>query len=282
MTSEDVLNERERKIRKSNELIQKSRYRMTVQQQKIMLYIIAHIPQDASGFEEYTFSISEYCRVCGIHKSKALYKEIKDSITGIKGLETLWILNKDGEDETVDWISKAKMKLKGPESGYIKITLDNGLVPYLLQLKKNYTQYELIYTLLFKSKYSVRLYELIKSIHYHELEEYTRRYTLEELRSILLPKPEKEEARKKGEEYQNFKDFKKRVLIPAVNEINEYTDKTVETVQIYEGKKVTAIEFHINTKRSLEQIGLRDRINKLLDGAGENQISFEELQTAEE
>ena len=279
MTGEEVLNERERKIRKSNELIQKSRYRMTAQQQKIMLYIIAHIPPDATGFEEYTFSIPEFCRVCGIYKSKALYQEIKKSITGIKALETLWVQNKDGEEETLDWIQKAKIIEKGPGSGYVKITLDNGMVPYLLQLKKNFTQYELIYTLKFKSKYSLRLYELIKSVHFHELEDYEREYSVEYLRDFLIPKAEENTGKN---EYREFKDFKKRVLIPAIKEINEYSDKTIEMEQVQKGKKIVSIRFKISTKRTLEQLFLRDKINKELDQVSEDQVSFAKLQGNDE
>ena len=110
----------------------------------------------------------------------------------------------------------------------MQVRLDADMKPYLLQLKNNFTSYELIYTLHFKSKYSIRLYELMKSIHYHELETYTRSFTVEELKKLL-----------DAERYTRYKDFKKRALEPAVNEINEFSDKQLAYEEVKQRNKVT-------------------------------------------
>lgn len=123
--------------------------------------------------------------------------------------------------------------------------------PYLLQLKQNFTQYELLWTLHFRSKYTIRLYELIKSIHFHELESYSREFGLDELRRMLG-----------AEKYTTYQTFKSRVLLPAVNEINAYSDKNVEYEPIKSGKAVVRIAFTISTKDAMERIKLQSDIER--------------------
>ena len=132
--------------------------------------------------------------------------------------------------------------------------------PYLLQLKKNFTQYELIYTLQFKSKYTIRLYELIKSIHYRELEEYKRVFKTEEIKELL-----------NGEKYTQYRDFKQRVLLPSIKEINENSDKEVFINEIKKGKKVEYIELLVKTKSLDDRLKLRADIETNL---GLDQLTF--------
>ena len=124
-------------------------------------------------------------------------------------------------------------------------------MPFLLKLKQNFTQYEIIWTLHFKSKYSIRLYELVKSIHYRELELYKKKYTVCGLKKLL-----------DGEKYKEYRDFKRRVLVPAIDEINQYSDKTVSFEEVRRGRKVVAIEFTISSKDSLAALKIRSDIEK--------------------
>ena len=121
--------------------------------------------------------------------------------------------------------------------------------PYLLQLKKNFTQYELLWTLSFKSKYSTRLYELIKSVHYHELECYEKVFTLEELRKALG-----------GQNYTTWQTFKTRVLNPAIAEVNAYSDKNVSYEPIKQGRSVSKVRLSIGTKEAMERLKLQSDI----------------------
>ena len=65
------------------------------------------------------------------------------------------------------------------------VKLDNDMRPYLLNLKANYTSYELVYTLHFKSKYSIRLYEIVRSFQYHPDKPFRKIYPVDELRELL-------------------------------------------------------------------------------------------------
>ena len=237
---------RNRTVVKSNDLIQKSRFSLSLLQQKIVLYLISHITPRDKEFTLYEFSIIEFCRVCGIDSDNGKnYAMLKAAIKGIAD-KSMWIELEDGEETLVRWIEKPYINKR---SGLIKIRLDEDLKPYLLQLKANFTQYELLWTLHFKSKYTIRLYELIKSIHYKDLEPYSTVYTLNSLRRLL-----------DAERYTDYKHFRERVLDVAVKEINQYSDKIVEYKPIKEGKAVTQIEITVTSKDTLKTLKIRSDI----------------------
>ncbi len=241
---------RNKTVTKSNELIQKSRFSLSLQQQKIVLYLISQITPFDEDFKLYQFSISEFCRVCGINETSGKnYCALKMAIKDIRD-KSIWVTLDDGRQTTLAWIEKPYID---PGSGVVQIRLDRDMVPFLLQLKKNFTKYEIIWTLHFKSKYTIRLYELIKSIHFHELEKYKRRYEVEELKRLL-----------DGERYVEYRDFKQRVLLPAMKEINQFSDKTVFFEEVRRGRKVLSLEFTISSKSSLDAAKIRSEIEREL------------------
>lgn len=257
MKKETYLEQRDKLVVKANELIQKSRFNLSLQQQKIVLYLISQIMPQDDDFKLYSFTIPEFCRVCGITvESGKNYQDVKNAIKEIAD-KSLWIRLPNGKSTLVRWIEKPYIDDK---SGVIDIRLDADMKPYLLQLKENFTEYEIIYTLHFKSKYSIRLYELCKSIHYNDLEEYHRRYSIEELRQLLG-----------AESYTVFKDFRRRVLEPAIDEINEYSDKEVNYQTITQGRKVIGIELFVKSKETAEVLKIRATIEKEM---GTDQITL--------
>jgi len=252
---------RNKMVIKANDLIQKSRFDMSLQQQKIVLFLISQINPYDEEFKEYEFSVQEFCRVCGI--SAVSGKNYQDLRRCVKDLadKSVWVKLNGDEETLLRWIEKPYIN---NTSGQIRIRMDEDMKPYLLQLKDNFTRYELIYTLYFKSKYTIRLYELIKSIHFHELEEYHRVFSLAELRKTLG-----------GDTYPEYRDFKRRVLDIAVNEINAYSDKQVSYTPLKKGRTVEAIEFTIKTKSIMERLEIRAHIEQDM---GTDQLSlFEQI-----
>lgn len=252
--------ERDRYVVKANELIQKSRFNLTLQQQKIVLYLISQIERNDKEFKLYSFSIQQFCKVCGInYTSGKNYNDLKEALKEI-AQKVLWIKLPNGKETTVRWIEKAYIDRN---TGTIEIRLDEDMKPYLLQLRDNFTQYELVWTLQFNSKYSIRLYELIKSIHYHDLDPYERTYDIDELKRLL-----------DAETYKTYQHFKDRALQVAVDEINSTSDKLVSFVPIKDGRAVKKIQLHIESKDQGERIKLRKAIEQDL---GSNQVSMWEM-----
>lgn len=226
---------------KSNDLIQKSRFELSTLQQKLVLFLASKIKPYDDDFYLHEFSIAEFCTVCGINdESGGNYSAIKKAIKEIAD-KSMWITLANGQETLVRWIEKPYIN---PKSGTIKIRFDKDMKPFLLQLQDNFTQYELVWTIQFKSKYSIRLYEFIKSIHFNKFEAYERILTVEELRKAL------------GAEdvHKEWKNFKARVLEPAINEINEYSNQTIEYLPIAKGKAVEKVWIKITTKDYVEAL----------------------------
>lgn len=228
-------------IRKNNDLIQKSRFSLTAQQQKVVLYLISQIKPYDDDFKLYRFSIKEFCEICHIDcKSGKNYSDLKDAIKRIAD-KSIWIKQTNtGKQTLVRWIEKPFID---DNSGVIELRLDADLKPYLLHLTGNYTEYEWIWIAQFESKYSIRLYEFLQSIHYSRLGTYERTFELDEIRSIL-----------DAENYTTFADFSRRVLVPATTEVSKYSDKEVGFERVYTGRKVTGITFKVKTKDVTDQM----------------------------
>lgn len=237
---------KDQSIYKSNDLIQRSRFNLSLQEQKIVLYLLAQITPTDANFNTFEFSIMDFCNICGI-EPRGKYFEIKEAIKSIAD-KSIWVKLSNGKETLLRWIEKPYIDF---QSGTIKIKLDADMMPYLLQLKSNFTQYELIYTLRFNSKYSIRLYELIKSIHYYDLETYKRQFSLDEIRDRLG-----------AEKYTRWSSLNERVLVPATREINLYSDKKliINPIKKPHSKSVIGVELVISSKDSLEALKVRFQI----------------------
>ena len=240
---------RDRTVTKGNDLIQQSRFNLSLVQQKILLYLIAQINPFDTEFREYSFKIPEFCKTCGIdYDNGNNYRYLKAAIKEIAD-KSVWV-ERDNTEILLRWIEKAKIDKR---SGTIAIRLDDDMRPYLLQLHERFTQYELIYTLRFKSKYSIRLYELIRSLHFHDLQPFAYQCNIDKLRVAIG-----------AETHKTWQHLKDRAFLPAITEINAYSDKAIEYEPIKHGRSVIGVELHISTKPPMERIRIRGEIEKEL------------------
>lgn len=258
MKTETYVDLRVKEVRKSNELIQKSRFKLSLQQQRVMLYLISKIGYNDDEFKEYEFNIPEFCRVCGIPIGSN-YVDLKAAIKDISD-KSMWAYISEDTETLLRWIEKPYINR---DCGTIRIRLDRDMKPFLLELKSHYTSYELIYTLMFSSKYAIRLYEVCRSHLYDKRKTFKYVYGLDELRQLL-----------DCENYTDFRDFRRRVLDVAINDINENSDMNVSYNKKTQGRKVIGLEFVISTKQTIELIKLQDRIHKEL---GTDQITMWEI-----
>lgn len=258
MKEEKYLTIRDSVVRQSNSFILNKRFKkfkLSMQQQKIMFFLTSRIQPDDKDFEAYTFKIVDFCRICGIDSVGGhSYEIIKDSVQALAD-KSVWVKKNDDEkDDTeilIRFIEKAEIS---KESGTIKIIISDDMKPYLLQLRKNYTSFELLYTLRFKRKASPRLYEILKSRHYDILKPYVYEIEVEQLRELLNADDK--------ETYKEYRYFNKMVIKPAVKEINEQTDITVTYTPKRNGKSIESLIFTIETKPPIERLRIGDEVDE--------------------
>lgn len=248
----------EYQVIKANELIQKSRFNLSTQQQKIVLFLISKIKPTDEDFKTYEFSISDFCQVCGIESKGENYPAIRKAIKDIAD-KSMWLeLPDNGNQEAlVRWIEKPIFRRN---NGTISLQLNEHLKPYLLQLKKNFTQYQLLWTLQFRSKYSIRLYELINS-YVNLIGEKT--FELEEIKKLLG-----------AENHKTYFNFYNRALAPALKEINDESNIWVEIETIKTGRAITHITFYFEEQ---PYQFIFDKKEKIKTQYGLNQLTIAEF-----
>ena len=235
------LEARDSTVVKSNDLIQKSRYKLSLRQQKAILFLVSQIKPTDDDFKDYTFEIREFCRVCGIDAvGGAQYDALKAALKELSD-KSMYIMIDDNTEALVRWLEKVYIH-KG--TGLITVRFDKDMKPYLLHLHENFTSYELIYTLRMKHYASPRLYELLKSYHYDKLKPYTVEFELDRFKQIL-------NIDKKT--YNDFKYLRRFILNPAIKEINEQTDMKITMQTVVYKRFVTALRFTIEPQKPIDK-----------------------------
>lgn len=237
---------------KSNELIQKSRYELSLTEQKTIAYICSMIkPMTDDTYQlDYEMNIRDYCKICGIdYDNGKNYIEVKKTLKKLAD-RSMWLVLEDGSETLIRWLDRVTTNKR---CGNAKIRLDDRLIPYLFDLKEKFTQYQLYNILAMKSGFSVRLYEIFKSYKF----QHSKKINLDNLKKMLMVENVKS--------YENFKDFRKRVLDISLREINELTDLQVEYKTITKGRKVIALEFQIKEKSVIRKYVSGQRTYDILD-----------------
>lgn len=244
-----IATKRDYKVVKANEIIQKAKFDLSLLEQKTFCYAVSKIKPDDTKDTWYTFTINEYCNVCGIAKNNG--KNIDDVKTALKQLrdKSFYLLNQDGDYETVGWLDKA---IVSPKSGKVRIRFDETLQKYLMGLYNNYTQYSLLCVLPMRSAYSIRLYELLKS--YVGLKRKEMDFDIDDLK-IKLNAP-----------YERFPDFRRKALEIATREINQYTDIEISWEPIKKGRKVMAVKFRMSERNAWSRYMNYKNANNQLEG----------------
>lgn len=212
-----------------NNLVE-SRYRLSLQEKRLMLFLMSRIKSDDDSFRKIEISIQELANIMELD-SKNIYRDMAKVTKNMIG-RVLSIRNLD-EDSLlqVPWIASAKY-LYG--KGIIKFKISEELAPYLLKIKNQFTVIRLSDLMRFKSIYSLRIYELLKQ--YESIG--CRKIALDQLRlSCGIP-----ETR-----LNIMANFRIKVLDIAKREINEKSDILIEWDFIKRARKCVGIEFHIKS-----------------------------------
>ena len=249
--------ERNMKVYKADELLQKARFTLTMTEQRLILYAITKIKPTDTAFTEYEFNLKDFYSVCGI-SGKESYTEIKKQCISLKS-KAWWItvLDENGSEweSAVTWFNTLRTNKK---SGKIRIKFHEDMMPYLLELSKQYeetgnyfTSYDFKYILPMKSIYSIRIYELLKSYQKNNKSWW---FKFDKLKHIL--------------DCVNYEwyDFKRRVLEPGINEINKFTDLSIEYSTVKDGNKIDEIIFVMNEKDYLEKMKVKSLCSEELNG----------------
>ncbi len=216
-------------VTKANTLIT-SNYDLSLEEQRLILTLASTVQPNDEDFKPYRFSIKEFMELLGVEtKSKysvipKITKELMQKVLEIK---------QENKITQVAWISSAEYE-KG--TGIVELEFSPKLKPFMLGLKEFYTSYRLKNVLELKGKYSIRMYEILKSNEFKKVAV----IEVDELRKILKAD--------KGS-YLIYQNFKNRIILQAQKELKDFTDINFDFEEIKTGRKVTSLKFFINSNR---------------------------------
>lgn len=218
-------------VAEANDLITKARHDLTARELKIMDYVISKIQPTDKGLITITTSMYELTRVLELKASGRTYSQISQNLESMRA-KSIKIYNENANSITMTgWFERAKVW----ENGRIELKINEDFSPYLIALKKNYTQYLLIDTVKLKSKYSILLYKLMR--------EADKGNSIPNLQGT----PEQFKEWLGAPERYDYKDLKKNILKKAIEEINlKINDMDLELFQGRYGRKVVQVEIHNN------------------------------------
>lgn len=216
----------------SNKLVE-SRYILSVNEQRLVFAVASMIHPDDVDFYPYEIKIRDLATILNIDLNNA-YKNA-DRLTD-QLMQRVLVIPEDDGPLKVGWVSSCKYNNK---KGTISFSFDPHLKPYLLQLKRDFTQSKLSILAQFQSIYSIRIYQLLKQ--YKKIG--YRVFEVDELKEIL--------GIDKGK-YSQFKQFRQWVLNQAKKEFEKKNDAgfplcdlTFKLETIREGRNIARLKFII-------------------------------------
>ena len=261
-----------------NNLIQHSKYTLSANAQKLLLYLIAQTGRYDTEFQPIEFSLIDFCKVCDTAIGTKTYQLAKETIQEIADVSA-WVRCADGKDRLLRWITDAEAEEKTDLSdswkgGYITIKFHKEMENFLLHLRSHFTQLEMLYILGFRHKYTIRLYMICKSIGNETGRQTTIKYALQDFKNLMGAFTWTNTKHKRQIYlYPDFKDFKRRVITPALEEVNAMSDVHVTITPLKTGNKVTAIELSTCRKTLEETLAVSTLIERKL-GMNSNQLTL--------
>ncbi len=223
-------------VYKSNNVVEAA-FKLSLNEQKVILFCISKhdTRQPLTADDRFTITASEFAELTGVEVNNAygMLKEVADNLFN----RYVVINNPDATNSKIKqrktrWISSIDYMT---DDGALSVRFAADMLPYLSELKSQFTRYELKNIGGMTSGYGIRLYELLSQYRTFG----RREMTIEWLRSHL----------ELNDNYSVLADFKKRVIVPAVDNINKHSDLTLhQPIYIKTGRSVTGVIFDFKTK----------------------------------
>lgn len=209
-----------RNIVKQSYELNTARYRLSVVETDIIFKMVSEIKNEDKDFQTYSFKVTELEKALGRSLDRDYLKETARNL-----MKKPLTINRGGGGFLVcNWLSSFEYL---PKTGFIELSFDPKLKPYLLELQGRFVKADIRYIFKLSSEYSKRIYTIFKQ--WEKLGKYE--VSVEEWQKLLeVPKS-----------MLNYADFKRKILEVAKNQINENTDLIVDYKEVKTGRKVTGL-----------------------------------------
>lgn len=222
------------KVVQSNDFIEAG-YRMDLVTKRMMLCLLAKVDSRKPLPKIIHLDAKEYASITKMDENTA-YRDMKK---GAKQLIRTIITTYDGNNKIGEECVLADRLKYFDNEGRIECSFSQWAAPYIHYLSKKFTQFALDEAMQFKSFYTIRIYELLMQFKSTG----RRNIKMVDLRTIL----------QLGEnQYKKFADLRKRIIEPAVSEINSKSSYKIDWKPKKEGRKINSLNFTMIEKNQME------------------------------
>ena len=235
-------------IYKSNALVE-AQYRLSVAEQRIILACIKEVRRNEKITDDKLYSVSatQIAELSGT-STKQAYRELEKAALRLKQRDVRLLEEPNGRGK------KRKVMVTGwvqtiiyvEDEGRVELRFTKDMLPYLSELSTQFTRYSLSDVAQMTSSHAIRLYELLCQWRNFGC----REVSIEQLREMLQVQ----------NMYPVLKDLKRRVIEPAVEQINQHSPLWVKYEQRKSGRRVSHLLFTFGEKPSEKP--LKTRKNK--------------------
>ena len=229
---------------KDNALINAS-YNLELTEQRLIMLAIINARESGQGItadSKLEIHASDYAKLFNV-SIDASYKALREAVNNLFNRQFSYTAEykRTGKIGVVRsrWVSRI---FYVDDLALLEITFAPDVVPLVTRLEEHFTSYQAKQVAHLTSKYAVRLYELL--IAWRE--------------AGKVPSIEISEFRNRlgllDDEYTAMHNFKKRVLEPSIQQINEHTDITVAYEQHKKGRLISGFSFKLKQKTQPKKV----------------------------
>nr|WP_172692717.1 RepB family plasmid replication initiator protein [Lactococcus lactis]AVR65365.1 RepB family plasmid replication initiator [Lactococcus lactis subsp. lactis bv. diacetylactis] len=165
----------------------------------------------------------------------------------------------------------------------VMIRFNQDIIPYLIELKQNFTKYALSEIMELNSKYSIILYKWL-SMQYNQYEHYSnkggrRAEQVENYRNPSISVKELRTITDTVNEYKETYHFFRYIVENSLKEINAHTSFNVSYEKIKKGRSIDSIVFHIEKKRKADDNSYKLEDQAYIEGKKAKEETEKDLYT---
>lgn len=222
---------------KANALVESS-YRLGVVEQRIILCCLSQVKKGEVITDDkfYTVSAKEIGDLSET-ESKTIYSELAAASQRLRRKDVVIHYHPNGEGKLstrleTSWVQSC---LYVESEGIIRLRFSRDMVPYLSELQRQFTTYPLSDVIRMTSAHAIRLFELL--VQHSSIGK--RDISISDFRAWF----------RLEDSYPLTNDLRRKVVEPAVQQINEYSSLVCKMTTVKSGRKVTHFRFTFASRK---------------------------------
>lgn len=191
--------------------------------------------------------------------SNSKYTGLKNAVLELHS-QAIFEIRKMSDDESYKFVVMSPIVKTewGNREDIIAIKFSEEVMPYLIDLKKNFTQYDVENILKLDKKYSIALYKWLV-MNFNEYKYYKNSTTTtdkqkEKRKNPIISIRELREITNTQKKYKRNNNIEPKILKEQIEEINAKTNLIVTYERLYAGVQLVGFKFYISEKQIKKDI----------------------------